>query len=106
MKSYIVTPAKLRFIAEKYFTDPSSITEYCGICANLSNEFDKDEDTDYIYDQMEHFLYQLGYWDSFHIEVPDPYDNSFTREGWQSRAYMCLLMAEMIEDGTLKPLYK
>jgi len=96
-----LTPEMLRKIAQKYFDNPESINTLAGICYNLSMEFTFPN----AYEHMSQIMDQMGYEDYSRFATEDEYqdyDFIYSNVGWQSRAYMCLLIAEMLEDGTLQ----
>lgn len=107
MNPAALTPAKFRRIAEKYFNDPKDINVICGICRNLAEEFGRSNNEDEsCYRQMEKLMQQIGYESNFRYEKDTYLDYShyihyYTIEAWQSRAWMCLFMAEFLEDGTI-----
>ena len=104
MNPKALTPAKFRRIAEKYFNNPKDISVICGICRNLTEEFGRSNDPDEsYYGQMDKLMHQIGYESNFKYEdyVYVTRDSYFTTEAWQSRAWMCLFMAEFLEDGTI-----
>jgi hypothetical protein len=104
VKSTSITPKMFLHIAEKYFNDPNCVNPYLGICHHISYEFSKNsQHSKLIYDEMDDFLEQLGYiYGWFTSESGSRYTS--THEAWESRAYMCIFMAEMLKDGTLKNL--
>jgi hypothetical protein len=74
-------PSHFRELASIYFNDPSRIKYWLGICWHLEN----------IMDELGY-----GYFINFQTEQQDEQKSSI--EEWQSRAWMCLFLAENMEN--------
>lgn len=85
-------PQALRALAELYFDEVPVIHHDVGICFNLSIITGKSS-----YDTMTVVMKQVGY-ESFHSFRTEQgnYQKASIQE-WQSRAWMCLFLAEYLE---------
>ena len=97
-----ITAQMFRRISQIYFDTPELIEEVNGICYNMSVEYLKYIDTD-ISDQISYLMEQIGY-EHGHFRTEEGFYCLCSTEQWESRAYMCLFLAKMLEDGTLVPM--
>jgi superoxide dismutase len=98
--------SKLLICAEKYFND-TGVNTHCGICNAISEQTN---DSTY-YDKMGKLLNEIF---QDYNEFLAEYTNTY--EEWEGRAYMCLFLAEYLQDTienppsvkeeTKKPWYK
>jgi hypothetical protein len=102
MKKTKLNSSHLRMLAVIYFTVPERIVFDFGICFNLSNTLGEQEDEYCWYIQMEKLMKEIGYGSCsmFRAEtIASKYElqKDLTEEGWQSRAWMCLFLAEYLD---------
>lgn len=83
-------PKALRALAELYFDGVPIIKHDVGICYNLTEITNKS-----VYEVMQVAMGEIGYWGSFRTEQGKVQLHSI--EDWQSRAWMCLFLAEYLE---------
>ncbi len=83
---------QLLFLAQNYFNDKEVVTT-CGICLALTKQTNTDDDCENCYYvKMDMLLSEIfGNSDSL-----GDYTNS--HQAWEGRAYMCLFLAEYLQD--------
>lgn len=93
---------QLLICAEKYFND-TGVSTSCGICNAISEQTNNHN----YYEKMGKLLNEIF---QDHNEFLADYTNTY--EKWESRAYMCLFLAEYLQDtidnppAVKKPWYK
>lgn len=83
---------QLLILAQNYFDDKEVVTT-CGICLALTRQTNTDDDDDNCYYIKMEYLLQEIFGDSRNL---GDYTNS--HQEWEGRAYMCLFLAEYLQD--------
>lgn len=91
-----LTPSHLRKVSETYFDNKRSITSAYGICFQLDKIFGEQNYKKYCwYLQMADLMQELDY--NFHFKTEDSDKQLGNIDHWESRAWMCLFLAEYLE---------
>jgi hypothetical protein len=87
-------PSHFRELASIYFNDPSRIKYWLGICWHLENIIDVSG----VYEKMDRIMDELGYGYFINFQTEQQDEQKSSIEEWQSRAWMCLFLAENMEN--------
>lgn len=89
-------PRHFREVAAIYFNKPELIKVSLGICWHLAQHCDIVD----AYVVMQKLMFELDY--GYHFRTEEGYAEQGSIEEWESRAYMCLFLAEYLEDKQCK----